>query len=132
MCTMVVVATTRKVSSITARASLLRMPNRMLGAVGLQLVVEGLQADPQDLRRPRLVVAVGAEGPEDQLLFRVVEAGADPERDGIGRFDHVGLDAHGRPRRRMFGGEEVAAPPEGGPLQGVPGLSHISRPGVRG
>src|SRR5213080_4227547 len=98
MCTMVVVATTRNVSSVTATASLLRMPNRMLGAVGLQLVMEGLQADPQDLRRPRLVVAVGAEGPEEQLLGR----------------------------------DEVAVAHDGGPLQRIPELPHISRPGVRG
>src|SRR2546429_9211636 len=96
MCTMVVVATTRNVSSVTATASLLRMPNRMLGAVRLQLVMEGLQADPQDLRRPRLFLAVGPQGPANQLLFRVVGAGSRPERDGARGRAHPGLGGHPR------------------------------------
>src|SRR4026207_2207469 len=79
----VAVATTSRVRRLTTSASRPRTPSRMLGAVGLELVVEGLQADARAVGGARLVVAVGGEGLDDQRLLRVLEARAHPERHRV-------------------------------------------------
>src|SRR5712692_7123124 len=87
----VAVATTSRVRRLTTSASRPRTPSRILAAaVGLELVVKGLEADAEHVGGPRLVVAVGGQSLEDQRLLGVLEARAHPEGDRVGPFP--GLD----------------------------------------
>src|SRR6267142_2114133 len=119
MCTMVVVATTRKVSSVTATASLLRMPKRMLGVKPHEVV---RTQDPRD-GGPTLQTAVRAMPvvvmePLGELSAPLVgvsiEAGVGPlEQGGFDEALDLAIGARGvGPREEMLEAEPVAAPGE--------------------
>src|SRR3989442_8177256 len=97
----VVAATIRNVRSVTATASLTRIPSRMSEAVPAELVVQRLQADAEDLGGLRLVVAVPRQRLQDQALLGMVEARADSERDGVGDVGDGLARARGGSRREV-------------------------------
>ena len=67
-------------------------------AVFLQLVVQRLQADPQDLGGARLVVAGVLQGPQDQTLLGFFHRGADlkPDAAVVRRAAPASTDGRGR------------------------------------
>jgi hypothetical protein len=76
----VVVATTRNVRRVMAKVSFVFRPKRTLHSVPVELVVQGLDTNLQDPRRPDLVVVHGRQGLEDERLFRFLDGGPD---DGV-------------------------------------------------
>src|SRR5579884_650937 len=61
-----------------------RPSDRILRAVLLEFVVQRLQADPQDLRRPRFVVARVFERPQDQIFLGFTHRCPDRNPHSIG------------------------------------------------
>ena len=59
-------------------------PKAHLGPVTVELVVERLDADPEDARGPRLVVTDGRERLQDQGPLRLLDGHADRQRDRVG------------------------------------------------
>src|SRR6266849_5416628 len=127
----VAVETTSRVSRLTTSASRPRTPRRrMLGAVGLELVVQRLQADAEHVGGAGLVVAVGREGLEDQGLLGVLQARADPEGDAIGPVRRLGHPQGGL-RRDVLGQDRVALADDDGPLERVAQLADVAVPRLR-
>src|SRR3990172_9536393 len=113
-CTRVVVATTRKVSAVMTRVSFALRPMRILHAVPVELVVQGLEADLQDLGRPGFVVADGRQGLEDEGLLRFLDGGSQRQRDlRGGRVPPF----RGEARGEMSGGDEIRLAGDDGPLE---------------
>src|SRR4051794_7585692 len=92
----------------------------------IQLVVQRLQADAKDLRRPRLVVAGVLQRQQDQSPLRFVDGGARGERDRRQRF----LAARDQQRRQVLGLDEVAVGEDRRALHHVPQLADVARPGI--
>src|SRR5512138_1601326 len=82
-CIRVVANTTRNVSRVIARTSRVRSPTATLPPVPLELVVQGLDADPENGRRLRLVVADRGERLEDEEFLGLVDRRADGHEHGI-------------------------------------------------
>src|SRR4030095_15490102 len=122
-----VVATTTRMSRVMVEASLvLRLP-RMLDAVAVQLVVEGLEADAEELGRPRLVVAHRGERLENDVALHVFESHGDPpaRRRGRGRR---GVEA--RLHRQLGPRDQLARAADDRALDGIAELAHVTRPVV--
>src|SRR5574337_993351 len=123
--TRVVVATARNVRTVMARVSFVLSPKRILDAVPVQLVVQGLEADPQHLGRTGLVVSDRGQGLQDQRLFRLLDGRADGKGDGVGTEDDR---LPGETRRQVGRRDEVALAGDDGALDGVPQLPDVPRP----
>src|SRR6185503_6142843 len=92
----------------------------------VELVVQRLQADAEDLRRARLVVARMFERHQDQTALGFLDRRAGLERDD--RLDDVGRI--GDERRQVLRLDELAVGEDDGALDDVAHLAHVARPVV--
>src|SRR6266566_78090 len=102
---------------------------RAIAAVFFELVVQRLQADPQQFRGARLVVTRGAERLQDEFAFHGVHGGAHGKLDG--RKIARPLGRHLAELRREAGArDQLFLAHDGRALQSVAQFADVSRPGM--
>src|SRR5262249_32922426 len=95
----------------------------------LQLIMKGLQTDPEELRRARLVVARVLQRAKDQVLLRLLDGRSHPQEDS------VAVRLRRRSRRRAEDIHRQVWPTDGSlsrqddrPLHDVAQFPNVARP----
>src|SRR5690348_4811063 len=100
-----------------------------VGAVFLELVVEGLQADTEQFGGASLVVSRSTEGLQNEFALHGVHGGADGKLNG-GKIAGPLRRDFAEFRWKARAGDEVLVAHNGGALKSVAQFADVSRPGV--
>ena len=103
---------------------------RRVAAVLLELIMKGFQANTQNFRSFRFVVAGGFQRLEDQHFFRLAHGGAHSQTDRVRIIGTGALDGVAESGRQMFGFDHAAVAHNHSALNRVAQLADISRPGI--
>ncbi len=111
---------TQREEVLSARNFLLARDRFCAGAtVLLQFVMERFQADAEDLRGPRLVVAGRLQGLQDQHFLCFFHSGAHTQANRIGIIGRGAQRGLSKSWRQMFGFNHAGIAHDDGPLDSV-------------
>ena len=132
----VAVVTTSSVSRLTTgclpdSAHPESQPHASCRSVAVELVVQRLEADPEHIRGPGLVVAVGRERLEDELALGLLQARPDREATESGPSPPSAAPAGVGDGGMCAGRMSVGLADDDRALESVAQLAHIAGPGLR-
>src|SRR5882757_7660450 len=114
--------------SPSVRALFLRGHNCIGGpSVFLKLIMQGFQADAENLRRPGLIVGGRLQSLQDELSLCLFHSCAHAQMDGVG-IVHGGTHVLAESRRKVLGLNQTALTHDDSPLQRIAQLADVARP----